>query len=144
MNQEFREIEGFLARARAVVLRASEVVAKAQTDKHPYCILDDSVRIYAAILATQARELAERASKQVGVTDKVSDADRLDVVYDFFADSAAHVGTRPVQMQAARTAALRVLVDMSETVIAQAERVIERDESIDGVRLYVTEELLLK
>lgn len=141
MNREFSQIEGFLSRTSEVRLRASEVIAKAQTASHPYCILDDPVRIYAAILASQARDLAERAAKQVGITDKVADADRVDTVYNFFADSAAHIGTKPFQMQAARLAALRVLVDMSEELIARAQRVIESDETIDGVRRIVTEEL---
>ncbi len=130
---EIAKIDGFVAQARRVLARAQEVIANAQSKEFPYSSVNHSTRIFCAILAAQARELAERATKQVGIVLADGEGeDRAAVVEAFLADSAAHVGTDVESMTTARLGAQEALTKLACDLVARAERVLEGDETIAG------------
>ncbi len=132
-NIEIAKIDGGIAQAVRVVARADAVIANAQSKKFPYSGLDHSTRIFCAILAAQARELAERATKQVGLTLKDAQSDdRAAAIEAFFSDSAAHVDTNFVAMATARIAAQDALTKMAIDIVNRAELVLDGEQTIDG------------
>lgn len=133
MDIEIAKIDGCIAQATRAVARAEAVIANAQSKQFPYAGIDHSTRIFCAILAAQARELAERATKQVGLVlkDAKSD-DRAATIEAFFSDSAAHVDTSIAAMSTARLAAQDALTKMACDLVGRAERVLEGDETVDG------------
>jgi hypothetical protein len=130
---EITQIDGRIQQAVRVTERAATVIANAQSQKWPFASINHATRIFCAILAAQARELAERATKQVGVDLKDAGAEnRAATIEKFFADSAAHVDTSYESMVAARVAAQNTLVTMALDLVARAERVLEGDEDLNG------------
>jgi len=132
MNIDTARIDGRVRQAVSVTERAAAVIANAQSQKWPYSSVSHPVRIFSAIIATQARELAERATKQVGLDITSAAEGRAETVAKFFTDSAEHVGTHVEAMASARMAALDALVAMASDTVARAERVLEGDETLSG------------
>lgn len=133
MNIDLSKIDGRLQQAVGITARAREVIANAQSKNWPYTNLPHSTRIFVAILAAQARDMAERAAKQVGLEIKNASADdRAATIEKFFTDSAAHVDTDVVSMADARVAAQAALIETAFELVARAERVIRGDETLSG------------
>ncbi|MBX3151903.1 hypothetical protein KF728_17225 [Candidatus Obscuribacterales bacterium] len=130
---EITQINGRIKLAVQVTERAAVVIANAQSDKWPYSSLNHSTRIFCAILAAQARELAERATKQVGVELKDAGSEGLQAtVEEFLARSAGLVFTNFEAMATARIASQNALTTMALDLVARAERVLEGDEDLNG------------
>lgn len=130
---EITQINSRIKSAVQVTERAATVIANAKAGKWPYSSLSHSTRIFCAILATQARELAERATKQVGVDLKDAGAEgQQETVEKFLAESAAHVDTSFDSMATARIASQNTLTTMALDLVARAERVLEGDEDLNG------------
>lgn len=130
---EINQINGRIKAAVQVTERAATVIANAQSGKWPYSSLSHSTRIFCAILAAQARELAERASKQVGVDLKnAGGEDQQETIERFLAESALHVDTSFDSMATARIASQSLLTSMALEMVARAERVLEGDEDLNG------------
>ncbi|MDZ4833853.1 MAG: hypothetical protein SGJ27_08745 [Candidatus Melainabacteria bacterium] len=133
MNNEIAKIDGCVTQALRVVARAEAVIANAQSHDFPYAGLNHATRIFCAILATQARELAERATRQVGLVLKdAQDEDRAATVEAFFNDSAAHVDTDVSSMATARLAAQKAFTKMAVDLVGRAELVLEQEQTLDG------------
>lgn len=133
MNTEMAKIDGCISQALRVNARAQAVIANAQSKSWPYSSLSHPIRIFSAILAAQARDLAERATKQVGLELKNAQADdRATAVEQFLSESAALTGTDFVSMATARLAAQDALTKLAGDLVARAERVLEGDETLDG------------
>jgi hypothetical protein len=130
---EINQINGRIKQAAQVSERAAAVISHAQSGKWPYSSLNHSTRIFCAILATQARELAERATKQVGVELKDAGSEGLQAtIEDFLSRSAEHVDTSFDSMATARIASQKALTTMALDLVARAERVLEGDEDLNG------------
>lgn len=130
---DMNKIDGRIQQAVRVTERAATVIANAQSRNWPYSSLPHPTRIFCAILAAQARELAERATKQVGLEVKSATADdRAAKIEKFFSDSAEHVDTGIDSMATARVAAQGTLITMALDLVARAERVLDGDEGLDG------------
>ncbi|MBZ0185368.1 MAG: hypothetical protein K8F91_03875 [Candidatus Obscuribacterales bacterium] len=136
MNIDLNRIQGQLRLLQSIVERAQTVIKSSQSRAFPYQGLNDTQRIFCAILAAQARDLANSGAKQFGVTLCQYDPETLSAaVTKFFSDSADHVGTDPVCMEGARMAAGDALIKTASELVARSERVLEHDETIGGQRL---------
>jgi len=130
---EMAKIDGCIAQALRVNARAQAVITNAQSKNWPYSSVSHSTKIFCAILAAQARDLAERATKQVGLELKEAQADdRAATIETFLGESAALTGTDFSSMATARLAAQDALTKLACDLVARAERVLEGDETLSG------------
>jgi len=133
MDIDFGRIDSQLNQLRNVAERAETVIKNSQSFAFPYTALNHAHRIFCAILAAQAKELAERAAKQVGLELKASESeDRQSVIAKFLSESAEWTGTDSDSMTVARVNAQESLLKVAQDMVARAERVLERDETMSG------------
>lgn len=133
MNLDMSRIKSQLRVLQSILDRAQSVIKNSQSRNFPYQGLNDSLRIFCAILAANARDLATAAPKQYGVALNAAGSESLaDDIARFFAESAEHVGTDESSMAVARLAAVDALISTASDLVSRAERVLEQDESIGG------------
>ncbi|MBX9694066.1 MAG: hypothetical protein K2Z81_16905 [Cyanobacteria bacterium] len=139
MSVDLRSSNAKIDRASAILTRARSVIANSQSKSWPYDVLNHETRIYCAILAAQARDLALRALSQLGLKAETPVEAREEQAAQFVSASADYVSTDPISMLSARVAALSVLVEMAHDLIAKAERVLEGNETVGGAAIVHTD-----
>ncbi len=127
-----RNYNAKIEQALAILGRAGKVIASSTSKEWPYESLRAETRIYCAILAAQARDMAERALSQLGLKPDSPTEGREWAINDFIVASAEYVGSDNNSMLGARVAAQAVLVDSARSLIERAERVLEGNETVDG------------
>jgi hypothetical protein len=134
-----------LARLRAC---SAEAIANAQKMGWPYAGLNDTQRLFVALLSAEVRDTAMGAFRQFGV-GSVENAPQtrgreieaflaLDIdaqmaeIAGFYAESAEFTGTTAELMAAGRLAAVDAIIASATEMMDRAVRVLEQDETVSG------------
>lgn len=133
MDIDISKVNGQVSRLVDVTTRAQTVIDSAKNGQWPYSGLNQTTRIFCALLATQARDLAIETARKLGIAlGEDDDAARKSKVETFLKESARFIATDPDSNATARIAAVDALLQTSVELVARAERVLEQDESLSG------------
>ena len=133
MDIDINKVNGLVRQLEGVTSRAKTVIDSAKKAQWPYAGLNHAQRIFCALLASQASDLAIETGKKLGLSiGQDEEQTRLARVETFVRESARFIDTDPDSNATARIAAVGALCQAATELVARAERVLEQDESLSG------------